>query len=207
MACVIAATVYALGKTFLWPTMLAVASERFPKGGAVAIGLMGGVGMLSAGLLGGPGIGFKQDYHASANLSSAAPETYQRYKADKENTFLGFKTVGLDGAKVGVLDDGGKELERAGEILTKENRQDPNHAKLASWWASSQPTAAVDKKPVGEAGLFGSRMALKLTSYVPLVMAALYLLLLLYFRATGGYKALHVSGEEASGGVPGPHQA
>ncbi len=26
--------------------MLAVASERFPKGGAVAIGLMGGVGML-----------------------------------------------------------------------------------------------------------------------------------------------------------------
>ncbi|MEZ6054582.1 MAG: MFS transporter [Planctomycetaceae bacterium] len=32
-ACVIAATVYALGKTFLWPTMLAVVSERFPRGG------------------------------------------------------------------------------------------------------------------------------------------------------------------------------
>src|SRR6185503_5484725 len=47
-ACVVAATVYALGKTFLWPTMLAVASERFPKGGAVAIGMLGAAGMLSA---------------------------------------------------------------------------------------------------------------------------------------------------------------
>jgi MFS family permease len=36
--CVFAATVYAIGKTFLWPTMLAVASELFPKGGAIVIG-------------------------------------------------------------------------------------------------------------------------------------------------------------------------
>ena len=56
--CVIAATVYAMGKTFLWPTMLAVVSDRFPKGGAITIGAVGGVGMLSAGILGGPGIGF-----------------------------------------------------------------------------------------------------------------------------------------------------
>src|SRR5262249_13217554 len=68
LICVVAATVYALGKTFLWPTMLAVASERFPKGGAITIGMVGGVGMLSAGLLGGPGIGFKQDYFASHEL-------------------------------------------------------------------------------------------------------------------------------------------
>ena len=63
--CIIAATVYAAGKTFLWPTMLAVVSEQFPKGGAITIGAIGGVGMLSAGLLGGPGIGFKQDFNAS----------------------------------------------------------------------------------------------------------------------------------------------
>ncbi|MFN9718256.1 MAG: MFS transporter, partial [Planctomycetota bacterium] len=103
--CIIAATVYALGKTFLWPTMLAVVSEQFPKGGAISIGMLGGVGMLSAGLLGGPAIGFKQDYNASANLKEKAPEAYERYKAGKEESFLGFKTIGLDGAKVGTLDD------------------------------------------------------------------------------------------------------
>jgi hypothetical protein len=61
LMCVIAATVYGIGKTFLWPTMLAVVSEQFPKGGAITIGAAGGVGMLAAGLLGGPGIGFLQD--------------------------------------------------------------------------------------------------------------------------------------------------
>jgi hypothetical protein len=53
LMCVIAATVYGIGKTFLWPTMLAVVSEQFPKGGAITIGAAGGVGMLAAGLLGG----------------------------------------------------------------------------------------------------------------------------------------------------------
>src|SRR5688500_12216408 len=115
MMCVVAATVYALGKTFLWPTMLAVASERFPKGGAVAIGLMGGVGMLSAGLLGGPAIGYKQDYYASKNLQSAAPETYARYSAEEPKGFLLLPAVDvLDGAMGGVLTDQRKELANVG---------------------------------------------------------------------------------------------
>ena len=205
--CIIAATIYACGKTFLWPTMLAVASERFPKGGAVAIGMLGGVGMLSAGLLGGPAIGFKQDFNASKNLKEVAPATYERYKAANENTFFGFKTVGLDGAKVGILDDGGKELTRTGALLAKEGKKDENHAKLAAWWEGAKASADADKKPVQTAGIFGGKMALKLTAYVPMAMAALYLLLILYFRATGGYKALHVTGEKASGGVQGPMEA
>src|SRR5262249_51184162 len=49
---VVAATVYGVGKTFFWPTMLGVISERFPKGGALALGVSGGIGMLSAGMLG-----------------------------------------------------------------------------------------------------------------------------------------------------------
>src|SRR5262249_43365289 len=52
LMCLLAVTVYGLGKTFFWPTMLAVASERFPRGGAMVLGAIGGVGMLSAGLLG-----------------------------------------------------------------------------------------------------------------------------------------------------------
>ena len=57
----IALAVYALGKTFFWPTMLAVVGDRFPRTGAVAMSIMGGIGMMSAGLLGGPGLGYAKD--------------------------------------------------------------------------------------------------------------------------------------------------
>ena len=42
-----AATVFGIGKTYFWPTMLGIVSERFPKTGALGINLMGGAGMLS----------------------------------------------------------------------------------------------------------------------------------------------------------------
>ena len=87
--CVVAATIYGIGKTFLWPTMLGVVSEQFPKGGAITIGAIGGVGMLSAGLLGGPGIGFLQDENASAALQQSDPEVYERYKAGRKTHFSG----------------------------------------------------------------------------------------------------------------------
>src|SRR5204863_7270575 len=49
----IALSVYALGKTFFWPTMLAIVGVRFPRTGSVAMSIMGGFGMMSAGMIGG----------------------------------------------------------------------------------------------------------------------------------------------------------
>ena len=43
----LAATVWGTGVCFMWPTMLASASERFPRGGALLMGLMGTAGTLS----------------------------------------------------------------------------------------------------------------------------------------------------------------
>jgi MFS family permease len=123
-----AVTIYGLGKTFYWPTMLGVISERFPKGGALALGFSGGVGMLAAGLLGGPGIGYMQDYAAVQELKSdPAYDRYKSYKTEEkpsiekyyildaqgnkvpaEKGYLEFtgqfpNVAGLDGARVGVL--------------------------------------------------------------------------------------------------------
>jgi MFS family permease len=193
LMCVIAATVYGIGKTFLWPTMLAVVSEQFPKGGAITIGAAGGVGMLAAGLLGGPGIGFLQDQNASANLRESSAAVYDRYKAPKENEFLWMKTFGLDGSKVGVLEDGGKEAQRALDLMQRQNaRPDAITAqkKLVDWWTTSAaPDAAADKPLVEAASLFGGRQALKLTAFVPATMLACYALLLAWFSTRGGYKA------------------
>lgn len=43
----LAATVWGLGVCFLWPTMLADVSERYPRGGELFIGLMGVAGALA----------------------------------------------------------------------------------------------------------------------------------------------------------------
>jgi MFS family permease len=47
---VAAATIYGLGIVYFWPTMLGVTAERFPRGGAFLLGLMGCVGNLSVGV-------------------------------------------------------------------------------------------------------------------------------------------------------------
>jgi hypothetical protein len=158
--CVLAATVYACGKTFLWPTMLAVVSEQFPRGGAITIGAIGGVGMLSAGLLGGPGIGFKQDYYASDSLRQKDPAVYERYKAPAPNEFLAFQTVGLDGAKVGVLEDNGAEATRALGVLKSDPKATPESVeiqqKLVDWWAGARTSADSDKQLVTNASLYGA---------------------------------------------------
>ena len=46
-----AATLFGIGKTFLWPTMIGVTAELFPRGGPLLLSLMGGAGMLSVGLV------------------------------------------------------------------------------------------------------------------------------------------------------------
>jgi MFS family permease len=165
IGCVVAATVYGIGKTFLWPTMLGVVSDRFPKGGAITIGAIGGVGMLSAGFLGGPGIGYKQDFFASNHLKANAPEVYQEFKAPNQNRFLFFPPiVGLEGSKVAAVRN------------TPAEKRTPAEVK------------------VHDADLHGGRSALKATAAVPALMAVLYLGILLYFRAKGGYKPVHIEG-------------
>src|SRR5439155_16237627 len=43
----LAATIWGTGVCYMWPTMLGITSERFPRGGAFLIGLTGSAGGLS----------------------------------------------------------------------------------------------------------------------------------------------------------------
>ena len=46
-----AATLFGIGKTFLWPTMIGITAEQFPRGGALLLSLMGGTGLLSVAIV------------------------------------------------------------------------------------------------------------------------------------------------------------
>jgi MFS family permease len=217
-AVLIAGTVYALGKTFLWPTILGVVGERFPRGGALVMGAMGGMGMLSAGLLGGPMIGYKQDYYASKQLTAESASTAERYQVEKAGGISYLPILppirGLDGAKVAILTerDGEADLNKRVANLEKEGKPlsaDVNLKALVDWWDGAKPHAPEDKPLVNSARLFGGRMALKWTALVPLMMAIGFGILFAYFSMTGGYQAIELrghrpDGEEFTGGVQGP---
>jgi MFS family permease len=46
-AAFLAATLFGVGKTYFWPTMLGITSELFPRGGALLLAIMGGTGNLA----------------------------------------------------------------------------------------------------------------------------------------------------------------
>ncbi|QJW93823.1 MFS transporter [Frigoriglobus tundricola] len=220
-----AVTIYGLGKTFYWPTLLGTISERFPKGGALALGISGGIGMISAGLLGSPGIGYTQDYFAVQKLKETSPAAYARYKAPDASGFPVFTSItpdqfppvaGLDNAKLKVFDDWGgvidptdwkrkegktttleSDLETV-ERLEKENKPVEKSLKenltgLIKWWdAEGRPNYATDKDKLAEARLYGAKQALLYTAVVPALLAVGFLLLILYFMMTGGYKQIHL---------------
>ncbi len=85
----VSATLFALGKTFFWPTMLAVVSERFPKGGALTINITGGVGMMAAGVIGAVILGFVQDTHVDRNLRLYDENLHSVYATVEKSSIFG----------------------------------------------------------------------------------------------------------------------
>ncbi|MCR6654528.1 MAG: MFS transporter [Opitutus sp.] len=172
----LALSIYAIGKTFFWPTMLAVASDRFPRTGALAISIMGGIGMLSAGVIGGPGLGYAKDRFAGEELAGANPAAYAEYRSPTPSKFLFFAdATGLDGRKFGGI---------AEKLAAARNTADPKAA-----YEALTPI----ERTVHEASIAGDRRTLRADAFVPAFMAVVYLALLLYFKSIGGYRVLHLN--------------
>ncbi len=103
-----AATLYGFGKTFFWPTMLGVVSERFPKGGALTLNATGGVGMLGVGVLGAPFFGLLQENNVTSHLKQDQPAIYEQITSEKESVFGEYTAVDPD--KKAALPEGEQSI-------------------------------------------------------------------------------------------------
>ena len=54
------------------------------------------------------------------------------------------------------------------------------------------PEPAIDNDNVTATGAVGDRKTLKVDAYVPAALAAIFLVLLLYFRSVGGYRRVSI---------------
>lgn len=122
---IIAATVYALGKTFFWGTMLGVVSEQFPKGGVLALNFTGAVGQVGVGVIGAVILGAVQDKQLDQNLAAYD----QRNKTELHSTYITKEKVGLFGSYKALNEE--KLTTASGETLQTVSRIQNNAKKDA----------------------------------------------------------------------------
>lgn len=89
---ILAATIYGFGKAYFWSTTLGVVSEQFPKGGALTMNCIGGVGMLglSVGMV---FLGNSQDRHIERDLIArdlaSGSHLHTTYLAQEKQSIFG----------------------------------------------------------------------------------------------------------------------
>ena len=109
-----AATVYGIGQTFFWPCTLGLVAEQFPKGGALTINAIAGVGMLGVGIIGTPLLGNLQDTQIYKTLKTNQPEYYQEFilEENKNSIFGEYQQLDQESMKkldTDLADDDGSE--------------------------------------------------------------------------------------------------
>jgi hypothetical protein len=190
----VAATVFGVGITYYWPTMLGVTAERFPKGGALVLGLMGCVGNLAISQT-TPMLGAIYDSYTAHGL----PDQYLNEK------------VSTEGSKLPVLDKqgnplafvplvkseplpkwippevdarlypaGGKKIDPVARTLIPEPKLLPDGTK--------EPESPM-LQAVKAAEVEGARWAFRWTTVLPAVLVVIFGLIALVDRMRGGYRA------------------
>jgi MFS family permease len=95
---IIACTVYGVGQTFFWPTTLGLVSESFPRGGAITLNVIAGVGMLGVGVLGNPWLGNVQDSEVTSALMEKGTELHAKFVTEPRQSLFG-EYVAIDVGK------------------------------------------------------------------------------------------------------------
>jgi len=176
----VAATLYALGKTFFWPTMLGVVSEQTPKGGALTLNAISGLGMLAVGTLGFPYIGALQ---ANRQIQ-AVVETEAAKKAP--GLVVNGKLTAVDNRSIY-------------EVIKYQAIDD---AKLGAALAALPPAEVKDAtEKVASARGASNQGALGSMVIFPFIMLASYVVLMLQFKAKGGYKPVELVAQPAQAGA------
>ena len=90
------ATIFGLGIAYFWPTMLGVTAERFPKGGALALALMGSVGNLSISQV-LPQMGRIVDSYAVSYVeANSDAETAEKVLTKTDGRYVSVNQVAVD---------------------------------------------------------------------------------------------------------------
>ena len=226
IAILIMATIYGTGQCFFWPVTLGLVSEQFPKGGALTLNAIAGVGMLGVGILGSQLLGFWQDTNIDRDLQ-AQPAAYERLMETEGRKSIFGDYRALDGKVVSGVQDKTALYEAKKEIPEGTSpAADESYCMLVGTAYDHLVREPGDRSRISfeemyaaldSAGVFvdeaqyeslakdrevlqgvtsdAKRSAMSTVAVLPIIMAACYLGLILYFKSRGGYEQVHLEDE------------
>jgi MFS family permease len=175
------ATIYGTGQCFFWPVTLGLVAEQFPRGGALTLNAIAGVGMLGVGILGGPWLGYLQDTRIDQSLREH-PAIYETVMSTDDRVSVLGHYRALDGAKVNAIQ---------AQVSAHESRRATGMSVDEAELRRLRDTQAV----LARVGTEAKQNAMATVAILPLIMALTYLGLILYFRSKGGYRVVELTSE------------
>jgi putative membrane-bound dehydrogenase-like protein len=192
-----AATVFAWGVAFFFPTMVGVVAERRPKSGSLGIVLMAGCGLGMAGAVGVPVMGKLADRYLAEALPTSAGRLLQKadsilptYIAKAQATTdlgsLGYRVAEVEAAYAANR-DALAQLKLSGNV---------NNDATANALRAIVGTAIPNEPLIGEAnGILqpaeaeGGTQSFRYVAPAALVLVLIFGVMFMRDKASGGYKA------------------
>ena len=166
MVVFVAFVIYAIGQTFYWPTILGFVSEQFPKGGAMTLNTVSAMGLLTIGIFGAPFLGAVKDNYDAQTTKENAPALYEKYKEQKNFFGVSYHSIKFS------------DLEKEPTISNGEKAYTQKGKEL--------------KEKIDTSG----RKTLKVAAGLPVIMAIVFFLMMLYYKSKGGYKPIILNKED-----------
>ena len=190
----VTATVFAVGVSFFWPTMLGVVNERIPRSGALGMALMGGTGMAIVGLVTIPIMGEIADQYAPAQLPEQrtvetlrqTTETFPEQIQQMPESFRPDAQAAVSAAENVLEEYEGGELPA---IATA------NALRAITSSGVESPLVGQAQQLLGPAENYGGRISFRYVAPLALIIALVFGVLYWRDQRRGGYKAKQLARE------------
>jgi hypothetical protein len=180
-----AATVFAVGVCYFWPTMLGLVAERNVRGGALALSVMGAVGMAAVGLVTSPEMGQIADRYAHQQFPVERTATVLEQAATTLPA-LAQQAQGRQGEDLTAAANASQQAlqgYRAAGRLPEPETANALRSIISS--GASSPVVGEAQGILGPADNFGGRMSFRYVAPLSLVLTVIFAFLYLRDRRAG----------------------
>lgn len=191
----LAATVFAFGVAFFFPTMVGLMSERFPKAGSVGIVLMIGMGMAASGTLQGQMGAIADRYMPDAlnesQVVTILEQVEERYPTYRDNAAeFGYQAADVEA----ILGHNTKALAHYRDTGSLSGPLTGNALRAIQTLQVEQESSLIAEAGaiLRPADNYGGRMAFRWVAPVALIVALFFAVMFLRDRKQGGYRAVRL---------------